>query len=148
MAFYLATMSIGWLLNITRLWSKIYALLLKVGIKDSEMAAYIEEIFKKPRTSFAGWTGTIIGGLIFLTVLIGIYRLKSWARKLLLLLSSLGIAIYVINTPKLLLFYKNIVAGKLWLGYYLFAFFILLAMGYLISILIFFSRKNIKACFN
>lgn len=145
---YLATMFAAWILNVTQLWNMIFESLLKIGLKNSQSTQYIEDIFIKNQASSDRWIGVIFGGIISFVVILGIFKLKSWARKLLLFFTSLGIIIYVFNMPRLLVFYKNIVTEKLWLGYYLFAALILLTIAYLISILIFFSRNDIKTQFN
>lgn len=144
----LLIMFMTWLFHITQLWDKLFKLILKIGIRDINTIVLIDTIFAKNQICYARYTGAIIGGIIILSLMWGIFRLKNWARRSLLFLISLGIIIYAMNLPKLFLFYRNIFIENLWLGYYLFALLVIIGMGYSISMVVFFMRRDIKSQFS
>ena len=144
---YLVTMFIGWFLSVTQLWKGIFIATLQIGLTNSQAMKTIELLFSPTPFPEARWAGIFVGGLIALVVLVGMLRLKPWARKSLLLVTVVGLIVYAIRLPRLLSLYKYIASGEMWLGYYLFVFLTLVGIAYPISVLIFFSREDVKKQF-
>jgi len=149
MIFFLSTMIVGWILNISQLWIRIFGLLLKIGLTDTVSRAHIDKIIQNRlyNTSHQ-WIGAVIGGLILLFAIIGLMRLREWGRKLILILTCISLVIFMYSTPRLLSYFKEALTGHLWSGYYLFAILLICSFIYSISLIIYFSNKNVKTNFN
>lgn len=150
--FYLFTFIVCLMLSVSQAWYRVFEYILKVGINTDKGRLSIEQFFNKlfyvnPSLALYRFIGLILGCVLAGIIILGVYELRSWARKLLLLTTIFSLIIFFINLSKILNFYFYIFKTKLWLGCYLFGGLIFTIIVYLISILVFFSNKNVKGQF-
>ena len=93
---YLSTFIIGWTLNVTQQWSKIFKTILSIGLKTSQELNIIEQLCSRQFT-IARLSGTVVGGIIALIVIIGLFNRRSWARKTIVIFALISTLVYIIK---------------------------------------------------
>ena len=128
-------------------WQYILEKIMKIGMYDQGSLNIISDMFIRlypPGLQNARIIGGLIGGIIRLMIIIGIFRLKNWVRKIELAFCTIVfIALAVKSVPSI----QKIFMFDFWIGYYLFYALLFIIMLLLLIAIIFLTRPGIKKQF-
>lgn len=133
--------------TVTSGWQYIFEKIMEIGVYDQGSLNIISDMFIRlypPALQNARIIGGLIGGIIRLMIIIGIFRLKNWVRKIELALCSI---VFIVLAVILIPLIPKIFMPNLWIGYYLFYALLFLVMLLPLIIIFFFTRPGIRKQF-
>lgn len=150
---YVAFSVVGLVIAISGSWDKILEAVSKIGLTDQGAQAILDDMFNRlyrptPGIIQARLVGRLIGGFMGLILIVGIIRLKEWARKIAIALHTIILVVMSFSIPKMFDFYAIMFKEELWLGYYLLGCLTLLSLIMVLVIIYFLTRPKVKALFS